>query len=72
MKLPLVVTPLYIYHACYTWERFWEEKFTQVNKEIFGNCNVRKHMKINNGEQYIVLDISLKFGDPDKIKIISS
>ena len=28
MKLLTVVTPPYIYHGCYTWKMFWEEKFT--------------------------------------------
>ena len=39
------------------------------------NCarrNVSKHREIKDGEKYITLDISLKFGSMDKIKIISS
>ena len=39
------------------------------------NCgcrNVRKHREIKNGEKYITLEISLKFGSMDKIKVKSS
>ena len=37
-----------------------------------GRKNVRKHTDITNGEKYITLHISLKFGSLDKIKITSS
>ena len=39
------------------------------------NCvrhNVRKHREIKNGEKCIALEISLKFGSLDKMKITSS
>ena len=39
------------------------------------NCvcrNVKKHREIKNGGKYIALDISLKFGSLDKMKITSS
>ena len=39
------------------------------------NCgcrNVMKHREIKNGEKYITLDISLKFGSMDNMKITSS
>ena len=39
------------------------------------NCvrrNVRKHREIKNGEKYTTLDIYLKFGSLDKVKITSS
>ena len=77
MKLLAVVTPLSIYHGCSTWKTFWEEKFTlgqfkPVNIKDCGCRNVRKHMEIKNGEKYITLGISLKFGSLDKMKITSS
>ena len=72
MKLLVVATPLYIYHGYYTRKTFWEEKFTQANMKNCGRRNVRKHRDIKNGEKYIVLYISLKFGDLDKMKIKSS
>ena len=37
-----------------------------------GHHNVRKHREINNSEQYVILDIYLKFGDIYKMKITSS
>ena len=43
-----------------------------MNTKNYGRQNVRKHRNINNGEQYVVLDISLKFGNLDKMKITSS
>ena len=46
MKLLSVVTPPYFYHSCSTRKKFWEEKFTPVNVEMFGRCNVRKHSEI--------------------------
>ena len=68
MELLAVVTPLSIYNGCSTWKTFWEEKFTQVNMKNSGRCNVRKHRDIKNGDQYVVLDISLKFGNLENIK----
>ena len=59
MKFIIVVTPpRAIYHSCYNWKTFWEEMFTPMNMKRFGRRNVRKHREINNGEQYIILDIS--------------
>ena len=40
--------------------------------KLFCNRNVSKHREIKNGEQNITLDISLKFGNLDKMKIKSS
>ena len=40
--------------------------------ENCGRLNVRKHTDIKNGEKYITLEISLKFGSLDKMKTISS
>ena len=50
-------------------EKVWEENFTLVNMEMFGRRNVRKHREIKNGEQYIPLDIYLKSGNLDKMRI---
>ena len=68
MKLLVFLIPPSIYHGCFTWKAFWEEIFTQVSMKIFGCCNVRKHKKINNGKQYINLDISLKFCNLENMK----
>ena len=56
---------------------FWEEKFTlgeftPVNKKNCGYQNVRKHRDIKNGEKYTKLEILLKFGIMEKMKITSS
>ena len=40
--------------------------------ENYGRRNVRKHMEIKDSENYVTLDISLKFGNLDKMKITSS
>ena len=37
-----------------------------------GRFNVSKHIDIKNGEEYTTLDIYLKFGILDKMKITSS
>ena len=39
---------------------FWEENFTPLSMRSCGRRNVRKHKEINNGEQYIALDIFLQ------------
>ena len=77
MNIPEVVTPPSIYHGCSTQKTFWEEKFTlgeftPVNLKNYGRCNVRKHRQINNGNKYIALDILLKFGSRDNMKITFS
>ena len=72
MKLLTVVIPPSIYRGCSTWKTFWEEKFTPVNIKNCGRRNDRKHREIKDGEQYIALEISLKFGNLEKIKITSS
>ena len=69
MKPLEVVTPLYIYHGFYTQKTFWEEIFTLENMKNCDRLNVRKHREIKNAEQYIVLDIYLKFGNLDKVKV---
>ena len=60
MKLLEVVTPPPIYHCFFTWI-FREEKLIQVNMKNCCCCDVRKHREINNSEQYIASEISLKF-----------
>ena len=72
MKLLAVVTLLFIYNCCSNRKTLWEENFTQVNMKNCGRLNVREHRDSNNGEQYIVLVISLEFGNKDEMKIISS
>ena len=76
-SLLAVVTSTSIYHSCSTQKMFWEEKFTlgeftPVKMKHCGCRNVRKHRDIKHGEKYITLDISLKFGSLDKMKITSS
>ena len=46
--------------------------FTTVNIRSYGRHNVRKHREINNGEQYIALDISLDLCYLYKRKVASS
>ena len=61
MKFPAVViaSPA-IYRGCSTQKLFWEEKFVPGNMIICGSRNVKKSRDINNGEKYIILDISSK------------
>ena len=79
MKLLAVVKPPSIYHGCSTRKTFWEEKFideeklfSAVNMKNCGRRNVRKHREIKGSENYLTLDISLKFDSLDKIKITYS
>ena len=75
MKVLAAVTPTSIYHGCFTWKTFWEEKFTgkenlflAVNMKNCGRHNVRKHKEIKGSDKYINLDISSKFCSLDKMK----
>ena len=63
--------------------KFWEEEFTgeenftvgefsAVNMKNWGCPNVKKHREIKDSDEYITLDISLKFGSPDKMRITYS
>ena len=83
MKLLAVVTPPYIYHFYSTRKMFWGKKFTGEEKITLGelsavnmkNCgrrNAWKHREIKGSDEYVNLDISLKFNSPDKMKITSS
>ena len=47
-------------------------KFTPVNMKNCGCRNVRKYREIKDGERYTTLDIPLKFGSLDKMKITYS
>ena len=75
-KILAVVTPPSSYHGLSNRKIFWEEKFTlgeftPVNTKNCDCRNVRKHREIKNGEKYITLNISLKFGSLEKMKITS-
>ena len=77
MKLLAVVTPPSLYDSCSTGKTFWKKhftlgKFAPVNMKSCSRLNVRKHREIKNGDNYITLDILLKFGSLDKIKMTSS
>ena len=77
MKLLAVVTPPSIYHGCSNWKTFWDEKFTPgeftaVNMKNCGRRNFRKHIYIKGSDKYVTLDIPLKFGSLDKMRITSS
>ena len=83
MNLLAVVTPPSIYHGWSTQKTFWEDEFTGEEKFTLGeisaaninNCghrNVRKYIDIKGGDKYVTLDILLKFGSLDKMKIASS
>ena len=79
MKLLEVVAPLSIYRGCCTRKMFWEEKFTDdkklfsaVNMKNCGRHNVRKHREIKASDNYVTLDISLKFDIMEKMTITSS
>ena len=43
-----------------------------MNKKNCGRSNVRKHKEIKGSDNYVTLDISLKFDKMDKMKITSS
>ena len=62
--LAVLISPS-IYHSCSTRKTFWKGKFKQVNMKNCGRSNVIKHRNIKSGEQYITLEISLKFGNLD-------
>ena len=77
MNLLAVVTPPSIYHGWSTWKTFCEENFTgeeklfsAVNMKNCGRRNVRKNKKIKGSDNYVTLDISLKFDSLDKIQIL--
>ena len=67
--LEVVTPPPANYHDCSTRNNFWEEKFTSVNMKSCGRCNDSKHREINNGDHYIILEISYKFDYMDKREV---
>ena len=83
MKLLAVVTTPSIYYGCSTWNTLWEGKFTgeekftpsefiPVNIKDCGRHNFSRHRDIKDSGKYTILDISLKFGSQEKIRITSS
>ena len=76
-KLLSVVTPLFIYNVYSTWKTLYERnfslgEFTPLNMKYFGRRNVRKHIEIKDSDNYTTLDISLKFGSLEKMRITYS
>ena len=53
----LILLSLFI-HGFSTQKMCWEKRFTLVNMNSCVMPNVRKHRDINNGDQYIILEIS--------------
>ena len=70
--LEFVTPPPAIYHGCSTRKKFWEEKSTPAIMTSCGRRNVGTYRDINNGEQYIVLDISFKLDCLEKVEVTSS
>ena len=79
MKFLVVVTPLSIYHCCYTRKTFLEEKFTgkkdliqSVNMKNCGRRKVRKHKDIMGSEKCVTLNVSEKFDSLNNLETTSS
>ena len=77
LNLLAVVTPPPIYHGCSTRKTFWEGKFTvgefsAMYMKNFVRRNVRKYREIKGSDKYVTLDILLKFGSLEKMRITSS
>ena len=53
-------------------ERFTLGEFTAVNVKNCGRRHVRKNIYKKSSDKYATLDISLKFGSLDKMRITSS
>ena len=70
--LAVVKPPQYIYHGWSTWKTLWEDNFEPVNMTSCVRRNVMKHVYINNGEQYIISDISSKLDFIEKREVNSS
>ena len=73
MLLEFVSTPS-IYNDCSTRKTLWEEnftlgEFTLVNTKHFGHHNVRRNIDIKDSDKYITLEISLKFGSMENMRI---
>ena len=52
--------------------KFTVGEFSAVNMKNCGHHNIRKHRDIKFSEKYVTLDISLKFGSLEKIRITYS
>ena len=79
MKFLVVITPLSIYHGCYTRKTFWEGKFTgkenlflSVNMKNCGRRKVRKHKKIKGSDKIVTLVVLAKFESLNKMETTSS
>ena len=79
MKFLVVVTPPFIYHGCYTWKTFWEEKFTakkdlfqSVNMKNCGRRKVRTHKEIKGSKKIFTLNVSAKFESLNNMETTSS
>ena len=79
MKFLVVVTPLSIYHGCFTQKTFWEGKFTgkkylfqSVSMKHCGRRKVRKHKEIKGSDKIVTLNVSAKFDSLNKMETISS
>ena len=70
--LAFLTPPPAICHGCSTRNIFWEQKFVLVNITSCGRCDVRKHRDINNGEQYIILEVYYNIDCLKKSKVTSS
>ena len=68
MKLPVVVTPLSIYHGCSNRKTFWEGNLTP---DEFTPVNMKKVAITKNDYNYITLDISFKCGSLENMEITS-
>ena len=53
-------------------EKFTLGKFTAVNMNNFGRCNVSKHRVINGSDKYVTLDILLEWDSLYKMRTTSS
>ena len=70
--LEVLTPPPNIYHCCSICNNFLEEKFTPVNMASCVRRNVRKHRETNNGDQYILVEISSNIYCLENREFISS
>ena len=76
MNLLAFVTQLSIYHGWYTRKNFCGGKFTldeltPLNIKVCVCRNIRKHRVIHGSYNYITLDIEVRFGSLEKMRITS-
>ena len=74
MNLIAVVTPPSMYHGCSTDKTLWEGKFTlsAINMKHCVRRNVSKHGEIKGSDNYITLEMFLKYDSLKKMIITSS